>query len=74
MRCKWNGILDVDSGATSKNDDVLIEHGGLQDPSFMLMGWVGGGLQYFSVRPRVFEFIETWLGLGLGGLGPVLDN
>ena len=45
----------------------------------MLMGWVAGGLQYFSVRPRVFEFIETWLGLGLGGLGtkglgPGLDN
>ena len=41
---------------------------------------MGGGLQDFSVSPRPlgtnwgFELGKTGLGLGLGSLGPGLDN
>ena len=68
---------------TSKIDDDLTDYGGLLHvlPLTVHLNWVDGP-QHFSVSPSplgtYLGFELGWtrlaLGLGLGGLGPGLDN
>ena len=61
--------LRLGSGSPPGLGRVLLDQG---VPGPVIGGWLGGGIQHFSVSPSplgttwVLELILTWLGLGLG--------
>ena len=64
-------MLSFDDGATSKNDDVLTEHGGLLHALFCCpCGPCDFSVSHSPLGNNLgFELGWTGLGLGLGGLG-----
>ena len=69
----YPGCWHFNNGATSKFDDVLLDHGGL--PHVLpLAVQLGCGLQHFSVSPRPLGFGVGTKGFGAKDLGPGLDN